>query len=257
MANELKNFYKNYLNIENEQSVLKAVFFGISRQERDVLLNNWRQFEKPDIINISKNCTYGIEHFEYDSYANNRNGSIQRKEYSKINASIEEEVKEKIKDKTVITTYREMISRPNSNNYKNNFIKIFKDHYSKVPKYKKHLLQESPANKTSVWFLAEDATPLGSHFFYNNKKNKPTLKPVLPIFFPEIEKLFLKCNGIDGIIFADNYYKILSICKRDKKAIEDLKESFDYNCEPIEFFNPKIISTTIKIMEENEGISND
>ena len=62
---------------------------------------------------------------------------------------------------------------------------------------------------------------------------------------------------IDGIIFADNYYKILSICKRDKKAIEDLKESFDYNCEPIEFFNPKIISTTIKIMEENEGISND
>ena len=89
-------------------------------------------------------------------------------------------------------------------------------------------------------------TPLGTYFIYRNRL-KQGLEPAFPIFFPEIEKLSLESAKIDGIIFADNCNKVLSLVKRTTSSVEALKKYHHYRGEPLFFFEPKIASTAIKI----------
>lgn len=76
--------------------------YGVSQKEAEHLLNNWHQFDRPDIYSVSSEKIYGIEHFEYDAHRRNKRGSLQRKE----NNLIVEEMKQKayavLKDKVCI-----------------------------------------------------------------------------------------------------------------------------------------------------------
>ena len=117
-----------------------------------------------------------------------------------------------------------MSSKANEEYYKSSFIKTFTEHYAKVEEYKKYIASELniSSKDISIWFIAEDMTPLGTYFICRNRPNQGP-EPAFLIFFPEIEKLFLESTKIDGIIFADNCNKVLSLVKRNASSVGALK----------------------------------
>ena len=94
--------------------------------------------------------------------------------------------------------------------------------------------------------MAEDVTMLGTHINCRDKANAE-LCPAWPLLFPEVEKIFMQSNKIDGIIFADNYYKKLTFVKRNKNAIEEFKENNSQPNGEFLFFNPHVTSIFEKI----------
>lgn len=222
--------------------------YGVSQKEAEHLLNNWHQFDRPDIYSVSSEKIYGIEHFEYDAHRRNKRGSLQRKE----NNLIVEEMKQKayavLKDKDSCVLRGEIQSEANEDNYKNNFIQAFNNHYSKVHDYKNRLLEIASSKNLpiSIWFMTEDVTMLGTHIICRDKPNAAPC-PAWPLLFPEVEKIFMQSNKIDGIIIADNYYKKLTFVKRSKNAIEEFKKNNSYSNSEFLFFNPHIMSIFEKI----------
>jgi hypothetical protein len=103
---------------------------------------------------------------------------------------------------------RVMQLKANEDNYKNNFIHFFAAHYSKVDDYRNRLLGFADSNDVpvSIWFMAEDVTMLGTRIIHRDKTGV-TYNLAWPLLFPEIEEIFMQSDKIDGIIFADNYYK--------------------------------------------------
>lgn len=248
MANEVKKILEHYLFRNGDNLAFSVYLFGVSQDECHEILRNWHPFERPDIYSTNENAIYGLEHFEYDAHRHGRKGSQSSKEQHSIKQSIEAEIREKFEHQDVVTSFRSMSSKANEEYYKSSFIKTFTEHYAKVEEYKKHIASELniSSKDISIWLIAEDMTPLGTYFICRNRL-KQGLEPAFPIFFPEIEKLFLESAKIDGIIFADNCNKVLSLVKRATSSVEALKKYHHYRGEPLFFFEPKIASTAIKI----------
>lgn len=248
MANEAKKILEHYLFRNDDNLSFNVDLFGISIEECHSILNDWHSFDRPDIYSSDDKKIYGLEYFEYDAYRHNRRGSQSSKEQSEINQSIKAKIHEKFKFQNTVTSFRSMNSKPSEKYYKDNFTKYFKEHYAKVDKYREHIVNELKIDRNDIhiWFIAEDTTPLGTYFVCRNKSNQGQ-EPAFPIFFPEIEKLFLESTEIEGIIFADNCNKILSLVKRNAESTKVIKEQHYYRGESLFFFEPKFASTAIKI----------
>lgn len=253
MANEVKKILEHYLFKNGDNLAFSVDLFGVSQDECHEILRNWRSFERPDIYSANEDVIYGLEHFEYDAHRHGRKGSQSSREWFNIKQSIDAEIREKFEHQDIVTSFRSMNSKANEEYYKGSFIDAFTEHYAKVENYKNHIATELNigSKNISIWFIAEDMTPLGTYFICRNKP-KQGLEPAFPIFFPEIEKLFLESTKIDGIIFADNCNKILSLIKRDASLIEALKEYHHYQGESLFFFEPKIASTAVKVFSVKE-----
>lgn len=245
---EAERIMEHYLVQKDNSTCFNVMKYGVSQKEAEHLLNNWHQFDHPDIYSVSSEKIYGIEHFEYDAHRRNKRGSLQRKE----NNLIVEEMKQKayavLKDKDSCVLRGEIQSEANEDNYKNNFIQAFNNHYSKVHDYKNRLLEIASSKNLpiSIWFMTEDVTMLGTHIICRDKPNAAPC-PAWPLLFPEVEKIFMQSNKIDGIIIADNYYKKLTFVKRSKNAIEEFKKNNSYSNSEFLFFNPHIMSIFEKI----------
>ena len=250
---EAKRILEHYLFHSDNNFVFSISPFGVGPEKRKAILREWHSFERPDIYSNYNGKIYGLEHFEYDAHGRGKKGSLQRRENVKIKQSVEEEIKEKFKDHDSVTSFRELKSKANEEDYKANFVGSFKAHYSKIDEYKDHLSKtfDIDSKDIPIWFIAEDMTMLGSYFVCRNKP-KQGAEPAFPLFFPEIEELFLKSKKLEGIIFADNCNKVLTIVKRNKKAVEMLKKHHHYFGESLFFFEPRIASTAIKIFSVKE-----
>ena len=249
MANEAKHITEHYLAPTARKTHYDIYCFGANPEECLHLLSNLQQFEEPDITSSHKTSIIGLEHFEYDAYRCNRKGSSHRKEYSDIEQSSKKKIEEKlcVNDSAVI--FDEIKSKPSEAFYRENFIRLFSSHYSSVKKYKAHISKhfKIPKQKIPIWFIAEDVTPLGTSFVCRNKL-KQGEEPAFPLFFPDIEKLFLSSSELEGIIFADHYSGTLTIVKRNKEAITSLKLHHHYQGEPLFFHdNAKIASIAVKM----------
>lgn len=245
---ESKRILKHYSFHKDNNFFFNITAFGVSIEKRKAVLREWHSFERPDIYSKYNGNIHGLEHFEYDAHSCSKKGSLQRRENIKIKCSVEKEIREKFKTQNSATSFRELNSKANENDYKANFISSFAKHYSKIDEYKNHLSKEFGINSKNIpiWFIAEDMTMLGSHFICYNKSEQG-IEPAFPLFFPEIEELFLKSEKLEGIIFADNCNKILTLVKRNKHAIKLLKNHYHYFGEPLFFFEPKIANIAIKI----------
>lgn len=253
MADEAKKILEHYCIQNKNKLSLKAGLFGVSQDECSEIFCNWHSFERPDIYSRNGDVVYGLEHFEYDAHKHGKKGSQSSRERLIIEQSIKAEIREKLRHQDTVTSFRSMRSMANEEYYKQNFMKIFTEHYAKVGEYKKHIVSELNvgSENISIWFIAEDTTPLGTYFICRNKLRQG-LESAFPIFFPEIEKLFLESIKIDGIIFADNCNKVLSIVKRDASSVESLKKQHHYQGESLFFFEPKIAGTATKVFNVRE-----
>ncbi len=102
-----------------------------------------------------------IEHFEYDATKNNKKGSETRIEESRINRKFDE-----LNDLTHETKMiHEQLCVTHSTEYlRDNFIKAFKEHNSKISQYEKELINDgiiSDTNEIKIVFCCEDKTTFG------------------------------------------------------------------------------------------------
>ena len=238
--NEAEYISRKYLNHDSKSPYLECSLLGLSLSEAERILNGWHSFESPDIYTKYNKTVYGLEHFKYDARKRNKNGSQQRRDEIKIKQSADEKIRKKIEIEDSATAHEEIKPVPKPEYYKDNFIASFKLHYSKIDRYKENLSNKLGVNKENVaiWFIAEDETIFGSSCCYNHD-NSISRRPFFPLFFPEIENLFIESKNLEGIIFisAKNPYdKTLTLVKRTKHSVKELKKYHDYRGEPLFFF---------------------
>lgn len=240
---EAERIIEHYTVCKDDLRSFNIVECGVNQEEVECLLRNWHSYDRPDIYSFCNEKIYGIEHFEYDAHRRNKRGSLQRKEDNLIAKEMKQKAYAALKDKDSCVLRGEIRSKANVDNYKNNFIQAFNDHYSKVHDYKNRLLEVASSKNppVSIWFMAEDVTMLGTHINCRDNANA-TLHPAWPLLFPEVEKIFMQSSKIDGIIFADNYYKILTLVKRNKNAIAEFKKNNSQPNSEFLFFNPHVMS---------------
>ncbi len=182
--NEAKvNFCDNSAEYENEVASL---------------IKKMEQFEKPSPDGYSKigNKVLIIEHFEFDSAqkiykGKESKGSKNRKELDRV----EKEVKKSLIEgnnfsKNVINC------KYNIEQYIQNAISGFENHYKKIPSYKEHLRAENIINddtETKVMFLIEDITPLTNL----DCKSK---KPIILVKCDKFLDIFEKNKHVDYIL---------------------------------------------------------
>lgn len=247
-SEEAKRIIEHYLVCKDDLTYFDILKYGLSQKEAECLLNNWHQFDRPDIYSVSSEKIYGIEHFEYDAHGRHKRGSLQRKENNLIAKEMKQKAYGMLKDNDSCVISREMQSKANEDNYKNNFIYAFNTHYSKIDNYRIRLLERAGSNKipVSMWFIAEDVTALGTHIIHRSKTGA-TYNLAWPLLFPEVEEIFKQSDKIDGIIFADNYYKKLTLIKRDKNAVDEFKKHNLYPNDKFLFFEPHTVLISEKI----------
>lgn len=102
-----------------------------------------------------------IEHFEYDATKNNKKGSETRNEKSRINRKLEDKC---YTSDDVKCVHEQMNVTHSTEQLRDNFIKIFSNHNSKINKYKKELMKDGIIDdNTEVIFMfcCEDKTIFG------------------------------------------------------------------------------------------------
>ena len=252
MKNEAEDIRRKCLHYDNRSSYLECSLLGLSLSEAERILNGWHSFESPDIYTKYNKTVYGLEHFKYDARKRNKNGSQQRRDEIKIKQSADKKIRKKIKIEDSATAHEEIKSVPKPEYYKDNFITSFKLHYSKIDQYKENLSDRLGVDKENVaiWFIAEDETIFGSSFCYDHD-NSTSRRPFFPLFFPEIENLFIESKNLEGIIFISTENpddRTLTLVKRTKHSVKELKKYHDYRGEPLFFFeNPQVVVFAGKI----------
>lgn len=102
-----------------------------------------------------------IEHFEYDATKNNKKGSETRIEKSRINRKLDDKC---YSLDNVKYAHEEMNVTHSTEQLRDNFIKIFSDHNSKINQYKKALIEDDiidDNDEVIFMFCCEDKTIFG------------------------------------------------------------------------------------------------
>lgn len=102
-----------------------------------------------------------IEHFEYDATKNNNKGSETRIEESRIDRRLDNK---RYTTDGIKYVHEEMNVTHSTEQLRDNFIKIFSDHNSKINQYKKALIEDGiidDNNEVIFMFCCEDKTIFG------------------------------------------------------------------------------------------------
>jgi len=166
-----------------------------TEEQINEIYKNMVQLDKPDIYSYIDNNLIMIEHFEFDSSIKNRDGSDYRQKEGIINNKFKKELEKR--NGHGIEYHDSIPSTATKENYINNFIAQFENHYKKIDEYK--MRKEFKKYKTiKTWFFIEDVSPLGSHHIDINGEYKTLL-----IFqFTEIINYLLKHKKVDKILYG-------------------------------------------------------
>ena len=155
--NHKKEELKIFDSYINENNRIELYDETITEEQINEINNNMIQFEKPDIYSHIDNELIMIEHFEFDSYKKNKDGSDYRQKEGIINYKFKEKLE---KGNGKIIRYDDSITPTASvENYINNFMNSFDEHYKKIDEYKKSK-EFKDYNKIHTWFFIEDVSPL-------------------------------------------------------------------------------------------------
>jgi hypothetical protein len=160
MIHEAKNAFDTYFP-ENVKASYKGDLTPVNNL-LEVLCSGEIIFDdKPDIVAVLGKKALLIEHFEFDSYKRQRNGSRSRIERSRI-----DRITQSIVPTEEGVIYHEQIRGDSSiADYEKNVIVGFNKHYEKIDKYRRRVQDFGIVAKdsdTQVVFLIEDKTPIGA-----------------------------------------------------------------------------------------------
>lgn len=230
------------------------VFYELSQDKFNKVINGLGIYEKPDIISMYDNKVLGIEHFEFDSYnKSNKKGSDYKVKDYRIEKRFDKEIKDKLINNDSIIVHDKIDSTATLTNYYKNFETIFKEHYQKIQSYVDHINQDFDCKnkEINICFFAEDVTPLGNYFL--DKSNDRKITPLLPIFYDQIRQLLedsplVKYLVIGSFCMTDNR---LFIIENTKEAIERIEKDHKEVSEDDFFsFEPQTTGFAFKISKQ-------
>ena len=248
--NELERIISKYLSKDGTA----ITYSNFNQEEVNKLFKNMKAYERPDILSIYDNKIVAIEHFEFDSYKNNRKGSNYKIQENVIENKMQTAIKSKLKDKGELILHDQIKNTSSLNQYYMNFKKVLLSHIDNIYEYKEHIIQDfGNKKKIEFWFFAEDVTPLGN-YYYRRKNNSPSL--LLP-FSKDIIKIFKLHSEIKGFMFgiyAMNEYKLV-LMYNDYETLKQIEENEYFQVDESEFmsFNPQTTGFALVISNEKIG----
>jgi hypothetical protein len=240
-SDELKEIVRKFFSDDSEIS-----FYGSKDEvEKEIVpfLRNLISFERPDGFSKIENKVMILEHFEFDSTQNSsKKGSETRVELARIDR------KNKQIPLTETDIYKDVVKCTHHiNQYIDNAINGFLNHYSKIQSYKEHLKSDNIIDDRTdikVMFLIEDVTILGNI-------DLKTREPIILIKCDKFLDVFEKSENIDYILCfssvnGQNKIWFLSRASIDTYRRNELKVN---ELEIIDF-EPQTISFTFTINEK-------
>lgn len=212
------------------------------------IIDNVIQYERPDMYSILNDEVIMIEHFEFDSYKSNKKGSDYKWKEGNIKNKFNKLIENRNKDEII---YNDTIKvTATKDNYINNFMIFFEDHYKKIDIYKKRISLKSN-NKIKTYFFIEDISPLGSYYFTSKREFKN-----LKIFqFKEIIKFLLDHKEVSAILYGyfDGNKKKLLLLENNKYSIDGFIQEHELADElECYWFEPNISGFSYPIIKIEE-----
>ncbi len=226
LKNALRYSYKKYYFDEESKQFLKQVTENIKEAT---------PFERPDMYIVLDNEILAIEHFEFDSSKTNKKGSHLKTEIAKIERELDKEREETNKKYLA----KRCVFNGNRENYENNFLKNFDNHYNKIEKYRNNITKNVSNQYLPIrmCFYIIDETELGN-IILNDKNNKGYIPFMNKNILPRIEK----ATNLDYIIFQnkeDYYLTNLYFFKNNEQGMKhcrlEYNDLFDKEIKAINF----------------------
>lgn len=159
------------------------------------------EFPSPDGYSKIDNKILILEHFEFDSNENLYKGSEGKKELARINREIN-----KTQFVTNVPTPNKINCTYKMNQYIDNSINAFNNHYVKISSYTDNLKAEKLINDNTeikTMFLIEDTTLLGNISYSTGK-----LKPIILAQCDKFLDVFEKNKNVDYVMcFSEHNMK--------------------------------------------------
>lgn len=241
-SDDLKKLFNKFISVPNPE-----ISFPFGSKEEFVnniepFLKNHISFEKPDGFSKVENKVMILEHFEFDSTKNHsKKGSETRIELARI----DRESSKIPLSETGTSSYSDKVKCSHCiDQYINNAINGFLNHYSKIESYKDHLKLENIIDDridVKVMFLIEDTTLLGNI-------DIKTGKPVILVRCDKFLDIFEKSENIDYIMCfssIDRHNQIWFLSRASIKQYRRIEQKVN-ELEIIDF-QPNAISFTQKI----------
>lgn len=92
-----------------------------------------KNYDRPDAYSIIDDTALIIEHFEFDGTYSNKKGSENRQELARVERNFEEKISKcKMNSGETIMIHDEMFVTHTTENYINNAMRVFDNHYKKL-----------------------------------------------------------------------------------------------------------------------------
>jgi hypothetical protein len=235
MSSEVQETLQTYFNRKTAMR-----FFGDIQPVNEFLeyyqKGTWFTGDSPDSIILFENKCMIVEHFRFDCYKSTKKGSRNLAEQARIERAA----------KCIVPTeegsiYRDEITgRSSYSHYIENIESVFKEHYRKIPQYKRNLLTNEviPASALiEVAFLIEDVSPLGT-VAHDGERLQPIIlacsKPFLALLrnSPEV-RFIIACSSYCN----NNFVWLIS-----REQIEEYeRNSLDYANMDFIPFTPQVM----------------
>lgn len=207
------------------------------------VINKATPHDCPDFYYIKDGICYICEYFQFDASKNTRKGSSLKRAEKDSERKINEQTKivlEKIQyNKHSITDcgafFENVECVQNKHYWKDNFIKIFNDHYVNIINYKKNLLHNKIINKNTKVkniFIIEDTTELGA---FINKNAECVCYPICFDFGIDTLK---KATEIDYVIFLNSAIREMILI--DRNIFKNMQSKLDFDQCEMFFFNKMV-----------------
>ncbi|MBS6686173.1 hypothetical protein [Thomasclavelia spiroformis] len=168
-----------------------------------------KNYDRPDAYSIIDDTALIIEHFEFDSTYSNKKGSENRQELARVERNFEEKISKcKMNNGETMMIHDEMFVTHTTENYINNAMRVFDNHYKKIDEYKTNLFKKGEVKdiktiKTMFWI--EDTTIFGNIFMTKDKGYNESVKPLILLYCDEFLNKLSNCNNLNYIFFFSHY----------------------------------------------------
>lgn len=205
-----------------DYNVINAYSDDIIQDKLNSVIKNIVQYNRPDMYAIINDEVIMIEHFEFDSYKSNRKGSDYRRKEGNIKNEFNKLLKNHIDNRIIYNN--KIKSTATKDNYINNFISVFDEHYRKIDIYKERIKLLSNY-KVDTYFFIEDISPLGSYCI-NSKRE---FRYLLIFQFKKIYNFLLSHKDVSAILygFFDGDKKRLILLENNEESIKKLLQDYE------------------------------
>jgi hypothetical protein len=219
--NSLSGAVINNLSISEQNELLKinSILKTARRLEEynpnlDKSISQIINFEEPDLLLISSNAIYAVEHFKIDASTFTKKGSTFKRKYNKkYSESINDKIKTKLEADGFAMISEEIETPLMYQNLYDNLVNIFNKHYLKITKYRENIESKLKIKDRAIKFV----------FFVQ-----------YDCIFPSF--IFKDNSNKMRFIFPDNDLRFIEFCK-SKKNLNGI--FFDYNSNSYNFSNRK------------------